>query len=667
MEERFGQIFDFQHNREIRMENTSYLEDLTGLLAKVANRIDDESTYFFENEYYINDSDGVPCSSYETFINNLKASFDFGSSKKINIIRGKAGIGKSLFFKKGIQRLIKIDHDNKQTYIPMSVDFKNIDNNKDTQFYQEWIYEQLFVNASDCIHSLGNEYYETYERERRNFGGDNNTPYERLFPLGFFCEIISSKYNKPCIVVFDNIDLASVKTQENVFDAIVNICSKFNQFMMLNNLGDSYRVYFVMRPETQLLYNEGQLGQIIDFPLPNILKISLSIMKKVLFETAQDFDDNKELPCNVTCKDVLSENDQVRTLQTFGDVAEYFYNILDYYLQDIWKRKQYVRKRLGTSVEFHNSIVNYNLRTFLRFLADTISNGGFKPLTKEFNQPEKGHYEIFDYIQMIIRGKWVVHPGNKNITGEGSNKAPIIFNLFDTGLYGNDQSVKIKHFMLYIRILQYLYLHTEGHEVRYDEMKQALNSFFDEDYISNATKKLVHVYFIYSYEEGVNQIASKKHWSDITLNDGTELALSSVGQFYLEKIIYEFEYLYQMALSSMMSKKYVDELKTCWKVRKETVVLCFLKSIFKIIQENIQCYSVNELEHFKRLFYCIDDLEGSRPFRTMLSRFILVMNFKISYSQKRAINNLSRLEEIKRQAEELQNKVKSYFDAMLED
>ena len=482
---------------------------------------------------------------------------------------------------------------------------------------------------------------------------------------------MSNYYKRPCIIVFDNIDLASVKTQMNVFDAVVNICNKFNKFMRQYNLEDNYRVYFVLRPETQVRYNEGKLGDIIDFPLPNILKISLSIMKKVLHETAQKFDNNNTLPCNVTCKDVLSEHDEFISLQTFTDVADYFYRILDYYLQDIWDKNSHVRTRLGTSVGFHCGIVNYNLRVFLRFFSDTISNGGFRPLTKEFNQKEGGRYfSIYSYIEMIIRGKWVVHPGNRNITGEGGNKAPIVYNIFDNSLYGHNQKDKIKHFMLYMRILQYVYLFTEDSEICYEDMKQVLTKFFDNNYILNATKKLVYVHLIYSHEEGDDEISSKGYWKDIVIKDTTVLTLSFTGRFYLEKLIYEFEYLYQMSLSSLMCDQYVKELKTCYKTKKELVVLYFLKSMFEILKENIESYSLDALIELKRMFYDNDCTSGTKPFRRMLSSFVLVMNNKVEHFKKyvkdksdnsQYTEKYDNLLHIQKQAQELKDEVYQYI------
>lgn len=100
MEITFSQIFDFQYRQARKLENSSYLEDLTGLLARVASRIDDESSYFFGDEFYLENHKEEPNSSFQRFIQDFKNTIYYGPGDKINIIRGRAGIGKSLFLKK---------------------------------------------------------------------------------------------------------------------------------------------------------------------------------------------------------------------------------------------------------------------------------------------------------------------------------------------------------------------------------------------------------------------------------------------------------------------------------------------------------------------------------------------------------------------------------------
>lgn len=663
---RFDQIFDFQFHRALKLENSSYLEDLTGLLVEVASRIDDESSYFFEDKFYIENHRNEPNSSFQSFTKKFINSFYYGSSNNINIIRGSAGIGKSLFFEKGVQKLIRNNNVPNDEYIHMGVDFKNIVNDKDVEFYKEWIYEELHKKAIDCIRILGKDIYRDFKNEFDEFGNEYKTPHVFLFPLKFFCEKIFNKYGVPCIVVFDNIDLASIETQKRVLDAVVVICSEYNKFMKQYHSSNCYRIYFAMRPETELRYNEGKLGEPINFPLPNILNISLAIIKKTLIETAEQFDHQGDLKCDISCQNVIGETDEIVEFHKFSDVAKYFYDILDYYLGNIWKNNPQTLERLGTGEEFHCNIVNYNVRTFVRFLADTISNGGFKPFTKEFNEKQAvKYYSIYDYIEMIIRGRWIVHPGNKHITGEGGNKAPIVFNIFDTSLYGNNQKDKVKHFMLNIRILQFFFLYSDSYKVNFKDMQQSLKSFFDEEYICIATKKLIFVRFLYSYIHGDNMIASIQNWEDVIITPTTTLELSPVGQFYLEKLICEFEYQYQMALSSLMCNDYVDELKSSWKTEKERTVLYFLKSIFEIIKVNISEYNSDEIVPFKKLFYYIDDNQGSRPFRRMLDRFISVMYNKVQRAEKNDSNSITKLNNILNEAVSLKTDVTNYFQLVL--
>lgn len=666
MEVKFDQLFDFQYRQATKLENSSYLEELTGLLARVASRIDDESSYFFGDEYYLENHKEEPNSSFRRFIRDFKNTIDYGSSDKINIIRGRAGIGKSLFFEKGVQQLIRNSDSCHNVYIRMGVDFKNIDNDKEVEFYIKWIYEKLLANSIDCIRILGKEIYESFDKEYEQFGKRYETPHTYLFPLKFFCEKIFNKYNKPCIIIFDNIDLASVKTQKNVFDAIVVICGEFNRFTRQYHSPNCYRIYFAMRPETELRYNEGRMGEAINFPLPNILRLSLAIIKKALIETAEEFDNIRELACHVSCQNVMSDEDETIEFHKFSDVADYFYKILDYYLGNIWNNSKQTIERLGTGEEFHCNIVNYNVRMFVRFLSDTISNGGFKPFTKDFNQNQGAkYYNIFDYIEMVIKGRWFIHPGNRHINGEGGNKAPIVFNIFDTSLYGNYQKDKIKHFMLNIRILQYFFLCGNSYEIYYKDMQQALKNFFNDEHIYNATKKLIYVRFLYSYIHGDNVISSIPNWEDVTITSTTKLKLSPVGRFYLEKLICEFEYQYQMALSSLMCDTYVNELESCWKTEKERTVLYFLKSMFEIIKVNINEYSADKIVPFKKLFYYIDDNQGSRPFRRMLDRFISVMKNKVQRAERKDTNSLSKLNDILNEAMQLKTEVMQYFQLVL--
>ena len=663
----FRPIFSFLHITARKLENSSYLEELTGLLAKASGCIDDEKNYYFDENSYLDIHSKEPNSKFEEFKNEFNTSYVYGNSNRIYIIRGRAGIGKTLFLKEGVLRLTRRNGTFREPYIHFGVDFRNIDNDKDIQYYIKYIYEQLFYRAVDCIRDFGIDIYKRFEEEYNDMWAGIKTTNSYLFPVKFFCERIFEKYNRPCIIVFDNIDLASVKTQKHVFQATVNVCQHFSDFMNRSGHTNCYRVYFAMRPETYLQSEEAKLGDVINFPLPNVLNIFLRSMESALMQTAKDMDDAGELACGITCNNVIENEDDTVTLTTFSDVADYFCRILKTYLGKAWNDNEMIRERLGRCEEFHCDLVNYNVRAFEQFLADTISNGGFKPLTKEFNRDGATgyYYNVFDYVEMIIRGRWVIHPGNKYIDGEGGNKSPIVYNVFDTNLYGNNQSEKIKHFMLNIRILQYFALCADGRESSYGDLINCLQDYFCDDFILSAVKKLVYVRLLYSFSQGDITIASLSDWRKVEIDKSTKLELSPSGRFYLEKLICEFEYLYQMSLSSLMKEEYIEELSLKWKQEKEYTVLCFLRSVFEIIQINIAEYrKKGTLEMFIGQFYNIEEGANTRPYRRMIQSFISVMNNKVQRAKKKETGSLSKLNKILEEARQLEENVNNYFEAL---
>lgn len=656
MPREYDKIFNYEYKRAKKLSNDSYLEDLTGLIAKTASLVDSAKHYYFNEEYYLDNHAYEPNNSFVDFINSFKNTIDFSSSNKIYIIRGIAGVGKTLFFQKGVQILTRNNHVTK--YIPLTVDFKNIDQKQKIKFYEDFIYNQLKQNAIDCIRQLDDSDKKNFKREYDDFCfGFLDTPDAKLYPMKYFCNSIYTKYAKPCIIVFDNIDLSCVQTQKNVFKATSNVFERINRFMLSQNMSDHYRVYFAMRPETILHSAEVPIGQVINFPLPNIKMISLSIIKDTMLKIADEYDKTESMTCEVTFYSIIS-NEKV-VVKTFSDVANYFIKIFDRFFNNIWNGDEII-ERLGNNEDFHCNLVNYNVRAFLSFLADTLYNGGFKPLTKDFNNsPGENHYSVFDYIEMLIRGGWIAHPGNKYIDGEGGNKAPIVFNVFDTCLWDGPQENKIKHFMLYIRILQYYYFFKDE-EVSYYDLKIHLKHYFQESHIKLGVQSLTFVRILYSYREGDENIASKKNLREVEIDDHTMLRLSPMGKFYMEKFICEFEYIYQMAVSSLMLNEYVKELSSCWNTEKERVVLCFLRSIFYIIKDNFESYDSKAIEDFK-LIFCRENDICCKPFRRMLYSFLNVMNHKITRAKKKETRSIEKLSDIYNEAKQLSERAENYF------
>lgn len=219
--------------------------------------------------------------------------------------------------------------------------------------------------------------------------------------------------------------------------------------------------------------------------------------------------------------------------------------------------------------------------------------------------------------------------------------------------------------MLYIRILQYFSLCSNEEKIFYSELEIALSPFFDKQHINNALKKLIHVRIIDSLTQGDSNISSISYWADVNIENNTELKISPTGVFYLQKLICEFEYLYQMALSSIMPQQYTSELSPKWNTEKELTVLYFLNGIYIILKKNIKSYDDDTLEKFIRLF-CQDNMI-CQPYRRMLKSFINVMENKIQRSENQDIKNIEKLSNILHKAQELKQNAESYFSNNLGD
>ena len=104
----FGKIFNFENSTPIQLKNSSYLEDLTGLLAETAACINNEMHYFFGDEFYLKSFDEQKSEvSFKHFSELFIKSYKHESQGQIHIIRGRAGVGKTQFFKRGVQYLIE--------------------------------------------------------------------------------------------------------------------------------------------------------------------------------------------------------------------------------------------------------------------------------------------------------------------------------------------------------------------------------------------------------------------------------------------------------------------------------------------------------------------------------------------------------------------------------
>ena len=66
----FDKVFDFSNSRATKLQNNSYLEELTGLFSEVASRLDEGREYCFDDQYYLENHSFEPNNSYSDFIEN---------------------------------------------------------------------------------------------------------------------------------------------------------------------------------------------------------------------------------------------------------------------------------------------------------------------------------------------------------------------------------------------------------------------------------------------------------------------------------------------------------------------------------------------------------------------------------------------------------------------
>lgn len=142
--------------------------------------------------------------------------------------------------------------------------------------------------------------------------------------------------------------------------------------------------------------------------------------------------------------------------------------------------------------------------------------------------------------------------------------------------------------------------------------------------------------------------------------------LSDAGKFYIEKLICEFEYLYQMSLSSLMPLDFINELSSKWLFEKELTVLRFLQGMFVILSETIESYNEEEIASFIK-FFCQDNQKYCKPYRRMLSFFISVMKNKVQRAENNNTKSVDKLKNILFDAEALEKKAISFFSNKLSE
>jgi hypothetical protein len=263
---------------------------------------------------------------------------------------------------------------------------------------------------------------------------------------------------------------------------------------------------------------------------------------------------------------------------------------------------------------------------------------------------------------MLIRGKWEYHPGNYLMDGEGfDHQSPIVMNVFDYEPWENDRQKLVDNFMIFIRVMQFLVLRRNGNEtIQCIEIENRLIDFFHPEFVKIALQKLLFAGILYSPTLGVRNIDNIGSYKAIIIENETEISLvNSTIDFYLIRLICEFEYLYSISFTSN-----IPRLFECQYYEKEKTVLNFLKGIYEVIKVNILDYERRGvLENFYLTFHPPGNSQVSRPFRRMLDTYVTVLEQKIKFSSNKNItDSFVRISKLLDETIQLQSEATAWFD-----
>ncbi len=626
--------------KKLKYNDGDYADVLEDYFLEVAREFNKASQYEFSERFFRS-------KMYEKFTRSMLRAFNC-TEPTLYTISGDAGIGKSTFIDKGLCKLFNIcdgsEKDSKRTVI-IKIDFRDIGQNKTVEEYEElimdYIDKHILQRINDCWHK---EYY-SFQNDFFHLEDINNS--KKDLRIGYYNTYVAQEINKPIIYIIDNIDLSSRQTQVNVSKAIIKVFDRINN--LINNYGTHFLVqgrfliFFVKRNETKLQDEKVRYSDHLKFPVPEISTLYFESLKVYLLQAVKNLGDT-----DVDLK--INRNGEELLLRRLSDVANYIIEIVYGNYFEPWTG--YIKDRLGSFEEFHNQIVNGNIRKFINFNMYAFKNGGFEPIKTRLHD----NYNVFCYVKMLIRGAFDFHPGNQHMDGEGFDlKSPIVMNLFDFETWRDNNGKTYGNYLIFIRILQYIeikYIENQK-EIYYNELKKDLSLFYSLKDIEIAIKKLLFANVIIETKKGIRNVQFEDRYEDIELGNGDDIVFSTNGGstsgFYVRRLIIEFEYLLQVAVTTELlvenDDKYcmqivnniknindIEARKKAIYSEKEKVVFVFIKSISLAIKENLNSYKTDDkIDDFMKLF-CINGNDECisllRPWRRMMDQFIMVLNNK---------------------------------------
>ena len=546
-----------------------------------------ESIQILANNYMAKDEDTYKFlkKNYDpsTFDNFSQKFIDRGldSSKPVNgsFIVGEAGSGKSTFIRQLIKRPGKIisnmksGRQDENSFIikltnSLLVDFNtevtHVPNTSDNEPYMEVL--------SNIVLGFLQQKYLTHRLP----------PPVRNYKLTAILDIQNKlieaakeffgSHNADFILIFDNIDLCSAKFQVVAAEYFVKLIQGLN-----GNLSKyavpvcKIRLFMTVREDTfkswgasPVLRGVYDLIDFCEFPKPNVYSIAENIYNNAV--------------TSIVSREWGKKYHNLPTMEIYlyGGVIHIneqkdLINYITKAVFDVPRRVWFDHMRTEFN-DFHNYLSNHNIRRFTLFIMHCIYNGSYTPIDEKQNNPGY-HYSRFDYMKMLFTASRLstedyvhnnvlyynelIHPE------EGVTGFPIVLNMFETYMF-TDVNSDIYYedvFMLYIRILQYIWLERAKKQGSGDfsiDVKNIINAlepYFKKAPVEKALKILIYTGILVETRFASRNTEEVESWGDIVLEHQGDYALIDFelgqkgnsplcsGAMHLQFFLVEYEYI----------------------------------------------------------------------------------------------------------------------------
>jgi hypothetical protein len=421
----------------------------------------------------------------------------------------------------------------------------------------------------------------------------------------------NTKNDKPIWLILDNVDQEDYATHEKYINGLNNLNTKLRERSFNRNIPISYHLLVVVRKDTYLKEQNLRQYDAIKFPMQDILGIVLKKIEDSLIKATNigNIKIEKQLligECVINDTDDLNKLINLSIIDSVKNLEE--------------EQPSY------NSIKFHNDLVNYNTRSFIKFWQKYIITGNFEKLLK-YHYKNKSNY-FNQYMRGIIRGQYEYFSGNKNIDALGSAlDAPIIFNIYGLELeHAADFEKILNNYMLFHRLLQYIDLY-KNNGVTYSNLNQDLCLFYNQHDILQFLKYLLWIGLITEERTGARYVGENLDYKKIKLESYSLLVRNGTTSLYLDIINSNYEYISAMAFVSPILIEYYkkDILNLEESVLSGNITLNFLQSLLKIILINLKNYQNDgTIEKFKAIFF----KSNKRPWKNSVESSIKALEKK---------------------------------------